>query len=111
MVVVRYGMSDMKGILNSAKKKDYLYHVISLVEETLLMTKKDPKRYGRSPNIPIQSTIIFDMDQFSMRHITYKPGTVIYFSWNWTYLLDPKEIDRYHHCKTCAVGTSVGQAE
>ncbi len=76
VVVVRYGMGDMKGVLNSVKKKDYIYHVISLVEETLAFPKKDPQRFGR-PNAPIQSTIIFDMDQFSMRHITYKPGMAI----------------------------------
>lgn len=64
----------MKGILHSAKKKDYFMHVIGLVETSIWLAVDNPKRYRRTPDTLVQSTIIFDLDQFSMRHITYKPG-------------------------------------
>lgn len=74
MWVVRYGATDMKGILQSAKKKDYLMHVVYLVESSINRVRNDPERYKRSADAVVQSIIIFDMDGFSMRHITYKPG-------------------------------------
>ena len=35
--VVRYGRADMKGILSSAKKKDYLLHIMFMVETSFAM--------------------------------------------------------------------------
>lgn len=70
-------MSDMKGILRSAKKKDYITHVVYLVEKCIRLVLDEPETYKRRPDAIVQSTIIFDMEGFSMRHITYKPGNVI----------------------------------
>ena len=67
-------MTDVKGILQSVKKKDYLMYIISLVEAMIAEVLKEPTKYKRTPESIVQATIIFDMDQFSMRHITYKPG-------------------------------------
>lgn len=72
--VVRYGMADLKGILLSVKKKEYLNHVICVVEESIKIVKVQPQRFRRSPDALVQSTIIFDLEGFSMRHITYKPA-------------------------------------
>lgn len=80
MWVVRYGMSDMKGILHSVKKKDYLMHVVNLVESSIRAVKTYPEKYKRTPNALVQSTIIFDMDGFSMRHITHKASKYMYCS-------------------------------
>lgn len=73
-VVVRYGLMDLKGILLSAKKRDYLTYVIEIVERSFQRVRNDPKKFKRSPDAIAQSTVIFDMAGFSMRHITYKPG-------------------------------------
>jgi metal transporter CNNM len=75
-VVVRYGMMDLKGILLSAKKRDYLMHVIEIVERTFFTVRNNPKKFKKSPDSIAQSTVIFDMAGFSMRHVTFKPGTV-----------------------------------
>ena len=74
MWVVRYGMSDLKGILRSAKKKDYVMYVVYLVESSIARVNSDLKKYKRSPDAIVQSTIIFDMEGFSMQHITNKQG-------------------------------------
>ncbi|XP_046460717.1 SEC14-like protein 2 [Daphnia pulex] len=73
-VVVRYGMMDLKGILLSAKKRDYLMHVIEIVERTFLTVRNNPKKFKKSPDSIAQSTVIFDMAGFSMRHVTFKPA-------------------------------------
>jgi len=72
--VVRYGKIDMKGILHSAKKKDYLYHVYTLVETSIEASKQYKKKHNLPSSFMPQSTIIFDMEDFAMRHITYKPA-------------------------------------
>jgi len=77
--VVRYGREDFRGLLYSVKKRDYLRHVISLVETSIWLGKnygsKELSEYSPpKPNSLVQSTIIFDMEGFSIRHITYKPG-------------------------------------
>ena len=48
--------------------------VIHLVESSIWMVTSDPQRYRRSPDAIVQSTIIFDMEGFSMQHITNKQG-------------------------------------
>lgn len=74
MWVVRYGRTDLKGVMMSVKKKEYFYFVVQLVEKSVSLSTTQPECYSRGPNTLSQSTIIFDMDEFSMRHITYKPG-------------------------------------
>lgn len=74
--VVRYGKADLKGILRSVKKKDYITHVVNLVESGMNIVYNNPEQYKRSPDALVQSCIIFDMDGFSMGHITYKPGII-----------------------------------
>ena len=64
----------MKGILHSVKKKDYFTYVVYLVESSIARVRNDPARYKRSDDAIVQSIIIFDMEGFSMRHITHKPS-------------------------------------
>ncbi|XP_046633860.1 SEC14-like protein 2 [Daphnia pulicaria] len=70
--LVRYGKTDMKGILRSTKKRDYVMKVIHLVESSIWLVKSNPETYRRSPDAIVQSTIIFDMEGFTMQHITNK---------------------------------------
>ncbi|KAI9561416.1 hypothetical protein GHT06_012373 [Daphnia sinensis] len=73
-VVVRYGALDLKGILLSVKRKDYLTHAIKIVEQSIVAARNNPAKYIPSPTTISQSTVIIDMAGFSMRHITYKPA-------------------------------------
>ncbi|XP_046460749.1 SEC14-like protein 2 [Daphnia pulex] len=72
MWVVRYGMSDMKGILRSTRKKDYVMYVVYLVESSIARVNANLEKYKRNADAVVQSTIIFDMEGFSMQHVTNK---------------------------------------
>lgn len=48
--------------------------VIHLVESSIWLVKSNPETYQRSPDAIVQSTIIFDMEGFTMQHITNKQG-------------------------------------
>lgn len=74
LMVVRYGATDLKGILQSVKKKDYVMHVIELVERGIRTVRNNQAKYKRRPDAINQACVIMDMAGFSMRHITYKPG-------------------------------------
>lgn len=49
-------------------------YIVSLVETMIYQVLEDPPKYKRTEDTIVQATVIFDMEQFSMRHITYKPG-------------------------------------
>jgi hypothetical protein len=54
-------------------------HVIEVVEKTFLTVRNNPKKFKKSPDSIAQSTVIFDMAGFSMRHVTFKPGIVSFY--------------------------------
>lgn len=64
----------MKGILRSTKKKDFVMYVVYLVETSIWRVMSDPLKYKRSPGAIVQTTIIFDLEDLSMQHITNKQG-------------------------------------
>ncbi len=78
LLLIRYGMIDIKGVLLSSKKKDYVMHVVQIVEKTLAMFRKDPMKYKRSPDAISQASVIVDLEGFSMNHVTFKPGIVFH---------------------------------
>jgi metal transporter CNNM len=49
-------------------------YVVYLVESSIAKVNSDLQKYKRSPDAIVQSTIIFDMEGFSMQHITNKQG-------------------------------------
>ena len=67
-------MTDLKGLLLSSKKKDCVLHVLQVVEKNFLMVRNDPIKYKRSPDAIAQTSVVLDLEGFSMNHITYKPG-------------------------------------
>jgi hypothetical protein len=67
-------MSDMKGILRSTKKRDFVMYVVYLVETSIWRVMSDPKKYKRVPDAIVQTTIIFDLEGLSMQHVTNKQG-------------------------------------
>jgi hypothetical protein len=82
-------MTDMKGILRSTKKRDYIMHVVAqITEKNFLNVRNNPKKYKRSPDAIAQTSVIVDLEGFSMNHITYKPGKIFHK----TNLLNIKEL-------------------
>lgn len=67
---------DMKGILRSAKKRDFVMYIAYLVEFSISKVIEDPKKYKRSPDAIVQTTVIFDLEGLSMQHITNRQGTL-----------------------------------
>ena len=65
---------DMKGIMKSVSKKDYLRFVIYCAERTKTMRIK---RDGVNSTIQSQGIFLVDMDQLSMDQLSYRPGTLI----------------------------------
>lgn len=52
--------------------------VVGLTESIAQINYKNLSKYQLKPGESmIQSTVIFDMEGFSMRHITYKPGKLL----------------------------------
>ena len=76
VVLIRIGMIDVKGILLSERQKTCLTFLCEEIEKSVIAARNEPVKYKRSPNAIYQVTAIFDMDGFSMRNITYKPGTL-----------------------------------
>lgn len=68
---------DMKGVLRSAKKRDFIMYVVYLVETSIWRVISDPQKYKRSPDTMVQTTVIFDLEGLSMQHITNKQGKCV----------------------------------
>ena len=65
----------MKGILRSAKKKDFVMYIAYLVESGISKVISDPKKYKPTPDAIVQTTVVFDFEGLSMQHITNRQGT------------------------------------
>jgi len=76
LLLIRFGLIDVKGLLLSEKPRVCLTFFCETIEKVYFLAKNSPNKYKRSPTAISQSTVIMDMDGFSMRHITYKPGMV-----------------------------------
>jgi metal transporter CNNM len=69
---------DMKGILRSVKKRDFITYVIYLIESSISKVMADPKKYKPTPDAIVQTTVIFDMEGMSIQHVTNRKGNVAY---------------------------------
>jgi hypothetical protein len=81
-------MIDIKGLLLSSKKKYCVMHILQVIENNFLNVRNDPKKYRLSPDAIAQTSVIVDLEGFSMNHITYKPGKIFHK----TNLLNIKEL-------------------
>jgi len=72
--VVRFGSVDVKGILLSAKKKDFLNYIFCFVERSVEYSRERQQRRHLPASFMAQSTLIFDLENLSMRTLTYRPG-------------------------------------
>ena len=65
--------ADLKGVLSSVKRKDYINFVASFVEKSKRLMYENQTRLKIKKTTMMQQTVIFDMYDFSMKHITHKP--------------------------------------
>jgi len=70
--ICAYGRADLKGIFASVKKKDYVNYVKAIVEKSVRLMHENHANLKLSENIMMQQCVIFDMQDFSMKHITHK---------------------------------------
>lgn len=63
---------DLRGILQSVTKKDYMRYQAYMTEMVNKEMRKESLRTGKNQNC--QMTFIADMMGLSMRQMSYKPG-------------------------------------
>ena len=64
----------MKGIMQSLLKKDFVRYMVYTTEKSVRQMRLDNSQTGRNVS---QHTFIADMDQLSIRNMSYKPGTAL----------------------------------
>ena len=74
LALLRFGQIDVKGLLLSEKPKVCLTFWCETLEKFYSAVRNEPMKYKRSPTAISQTTVIMDLNGFSMRHVTYKPG-------------------------------------
>jgi len=72
--VVRFGSIDVKGLLLSAKKKDFLNYIFCFVESSVRYSREYQEKHNLPASFMSQSTLIFDLEGLSMRTLTYRPA-------------------------------------
>jgi hypothetical protein len=60
-------------VLSSVKRKDYINFVAAFVEKSKRLMYENQTRLKIKETTMMQQTVIFDMFDFSMKHITHKP--------------------------------------
>ena len=71
MWVIPYGGCDMRGLLSSVKKADYIRYTIRVLEASRQDMQQQTQQLGQPVN---QQCCVFDLDNFSLKHVTWKPG-------------------------------------
>lgn len=71
-------MTDIRGILRSATKKDFITYIMTIMEGCFYKVYAEPGKYQRHPGAMVQGTMIFDLDHFSIQHVTCKPGDILH---------------------------------
>lgn len=67
------GRMDMRGILQSVTRKDYMRYQMWMAEKVNKEMREDSLKTGI--NVKNQMTFIADMEHLSMRQMSYRPGT------------------------------------
>lgn len=69
--VIPYGGCDMRGLLSSVKKADYIRYTIRVLEASRRDMQQQTQQLGQPVN---QQCCVFDLDNFSLKHVTWKPA-------------------------------------
>ena len=72
--LIRYGQTDLSGLLNSATKTEYLKHIIFLFESSIKTGNDRFAQLNIDKSKIQQMTIIFDMEGLSFRQLSNKQG-------------------------------------
>ncbi|XP_045616077.2 SEC14-like protein 2 [Procambarus clarkii] len=69
--IIPYGGCDMRGLLSSVRKADYIRYTIRVLE----LSRQDMAKQTQILGYPItQQCCIFDLENFSLKHVTWKPA-------------------------------------
>ncbi|KAG7158498.1 SEC14-like protein 2-like [Homarus americanus] len=69
--IIPYGGCDMRGLLSSVRKNDYIRYTVRVLEAS----RQDMAKQTQILGYPVtQQCCIFDLDNFSLRHVTWKPA-------------------------------------
>ncbi|KAK4311734.1 hypothetical protein Pmani_016790 [Petrolisthes manimaculis] len=69
--IIPYGGCDMRGLLSSVKKSDYIRYTIRVLEDS----RKDMMQQTQILGHPVnQQCCVFDLENFSLKHVTWKPA-------------------------------------
>lgn len=71
VLIIPFGNCDIKGILHSVKKSEYIKYTVYILEKSIRDMKEQSEKLGRNVD---QLCIIFDLENFGMKHITWKPA-------------------------------------
>ncbi|MCL4133613.1 UNVERIFIED_CONTAM: hypothetical protein GTU68_044313, partial [Idotea baltica] len=69
--IIPYGRGDMRGLLHSCQKRDYIRYTIQVLEQSLEDMRDKSKKWGRPIN---RQSCIFDLENFSIKNVTWKPA-------------------------------------
>lgn len=72
-MICAQGRMDMRGILQSVTRKDYMRFQMWMAEKVNKEMREESFKTGK--NIKNQMTFIADMEHLSMRQMTYRPGS------------------------------------
>lgn len=74
-MICAQGRMDMRGILQSVTRKDYMRFQMWMAEKFNKEMREESLRTGENPKT--QMTFIADMEFLSMRQMTYRPGELL----------------------------------
>ncbi|KAK7051129.1 hypothetical protein SK128_003800, partial [Halocaridina rubra] len=69
--IIPFGGCDMRGLLSSVRKRDYVRYTIRVLEASIQDMAVQTQRLGHPVT---QQCCIFDLEDFSLRHVTWKPA-------------------------------------
>jgi len=68
--IIPFGRADLKGLLSSVSKQDFIDYTLRIVETSLALMRESSRKHGA----PVyQHTFIFDMSGFTFKDATHTP--------------------------------------
>uniref|UniRef100_T1J2H6 CRAL-TRIO domain-containing protein n=1 Tax=Strigamia maritima TaxID=126957 RepID=T1J2H6_STRMM len=71
VIIVPFGNCDIKGLLHAVKKSEYIKYTIYILEKAIRDMDEQTIKLGK---VVDRMVIIFDLEHFGMKHITWKPA-------------------------------------
>ncbi|XP_076062028.1 SEC14-like protein 2 [Oratosquilla oratoria] len=69
--IIPYGGCDMRGLLQSVRRAEYVRYTVRVLERSRADMREQSRRLGRPV---LQQSCVFDLHNFSVKHVTWKPA-------------------------------------